>query len=329
VTEYTSPADQLLTIRDFLRYAISRFNQAGLAFGHGASTAFDDAAFLVLEGLKLPIDTLEPFLDARLLPEERKRLADLIEARVTTRKPTPYLLNRAYIQGVPFFVDERVIVPRSFIGELIHSEFFGGDDFALIEDLSSVETVLDLCTGSASLAILAAGVFESAEIDAVDLSPEALEVAKINVAEHGLGNRIELYEGDLFAPLGGKRYDLILTNPPYVDEIAMEELPEEYRHEPEMALASGLDGLDIVRRILDAAAAHLNPGGGMLCEIGAGREILEAEYPELDFFWLDTEESAGEVFWISAESLGVEETAAEDQDLADLADLDGGAPEDV
>jgi ribosomal protein L3 glutamine methyltransferase len=183
-----SPAEQLLTVRDFLRYAISRFNQAGLAFGHGASTAFDDAAYLVLEGLKLPIDTLEPFLDARLLPAERQRLADLIEARVTTRKPTPYLLNRAYIQGVPFFVDERVIVPRSFIGELIHSEFFGGEEFTLIDDLSSIETVLDLCTGSASLAILAAGVFENAEIDAVDLSPDALEVARINVAEHNLGN---------------------------------------------------------------------------------------------------------------------------------------------
>jgi len=329
LTESSAPADQLFTVRDFLRYAVSRFNQAGLAFGHGASTAFDDAAFLVLEGLKLPIDTLEPFLDARLLPEERTRLGELIEARVTTRKPTPYLLNRAYIQGVPFFVDERVIVPRSFIGELIHSDFFGGEEFTLIDDLSSVETVLDLCTGSASLAILAAGVFESAEIDAVDLSPDALEVAKINVAEHNLGNRIELYEGDLFAPLGDKRYDLILTNPPYVDEIAMEELPEEYRHEPVMALASGLDGLDIVRRILDAAAAHLNPGGGMLCEIGAGREILEAEYPHLDFFWLDTEESDGEVFWLSAESLGVEDTAVEDQDLADLEQLDGDAPEDV
>ena len=243
MTIETNAADQLVTIRDFLRYAISRFNQAGLAFGHGASTAFDDAAYLVLEGLKLPIDTLEPFLDARLMPDERRRLADLIEARVATRKPTPYLLNRAYIQGVPFYVDERVIVPRSFIGELIHSEFFGGDEFTLIEDLSSIETVLDLCTGSASLAILAAGVFENAEIDAVDLSPDALEVAKINVAEHGLGNRIELYEGDLFAPLGDKRYDLILTNPPYVDEIAMEELPEEYRHEPEMALASGLDAI--------------------------------------------------------------------------------------
>ena len=312
MTLESSPADQLVTIRDYLRYAISRFNQAGLAFGHGASTAFDDAAYLVLEGLKLPIDTLEPFLDARLMPDERKRLADLIEARITTRKPTPYLVKRAYIQGVPFYVDERVIVPRSFIGELLYSEFFGGDEFTLIEDLSSVETVLDLCTGSASLAILAADVFGNAEIDAVDLSPDALEVAKINVAEHGLGNRIELYEGDLFAPLGDKRYDLILTNPPYVDEIAMEELPEEYRHEPEMALASGLDGLDTVRRILEAAPAHLNPGGGILCEIGAGREIIEAEYPHLDFFWLDTDESEGEVFWLSAQSLGVANLDTED-----------------
>ncbi|MCX5496470.1 50S ribosomal protein L3 N(5)-glutamine methyltransferase [Kaistia dalseonensis] len=304
MTKEIAPADQLLTVRDFLRYAVSRFNSAGLAFGHGVSTALDDAAYLVLEGLKLPIDQLEPFLDARLLADERQHLAALIEARVTTRKPTPYLVKRAYVQGVPFYVDERVIVPRSFIGELLYSDVFGGDDFTVIEDLSSIETVLDLCTGSGAIAILAANVFENAEIDAVDLSPEALDVARINVDDHKLADRIELYEGDLFAPLDGKRYDLILTNPPYVDQVAMDELPPEYLHEPAMALGSGLDGLDIVRRILAEAGAHLNLGGGLLCEIGTGREILEAEYPDLDFLWLDTAESEGEVFWLSAESLG-------------------------
>ncbi len=304
MTEALTAADHLLTVRDFLRHAVSRFCSAGLAFGHGASDAFDEAAFMVLEGLKLPIDTLEPFLDARLLPDERARLAELIEARVTTRKPAAYLLKRAYVQGIPLYVDERVIVPRSFICELLVSDIVGGDDFTIIEDTGSVETVLDLCTGSGAIAILAAEVFENADIDAVDLSPDAIEVAKINVAEHGLEGRLSLIEGDLFAPLEGKTYDLILTNPPYVDEVAMEELPEEYRHEPAMALGSGLDGLDIVRRILAEAGAHLNPGGGLLCEIGAGREILEAEYPDLPFLWLDTEESEGEVFWLAAEALG-------------------------
>lgn len=310
MTEETTAADHLVTLRDFLRYAVSRFNAAGLAHGHGASTAFDEAAFLVLEGVKLPIDQLEPYLDARLLPTERRRLAELIEARVTTRKPAAYLLNRAYVQGIPLHVDERVIVPRSFIGELLYSELFGGEDFTLVEDTASIETVLDLCTGSGAIAILAANVFENAEIDAVDLSPDALDVARINLADLDLTGRIELYEGDLFAPLEGKTYDLILTNPPYVDAIAMEELPEEYRHEPAMALGSGLDGLDIIRRILADAPAHLNPGGGLLCEIGAGREILEAEYPDLEFLWLDTEESEGEVFWLSAEALGVPDASA-------------------
>ena len=305
-----TPAETLVTVRDFLRYAVSRFVEARLAFGHGASTAFDEAAYLVLEGLHLPIDELEPFLDARLLPEERERLAGLIEARVATRKPLAYLLRRAYQQGIPLYVDERVIVPRSFIGELLYSDLFGGDEFALVEDTSSVESVLDLCTGSGALAILAANVFENAEIDAVDLSPDALDVARINVGDQDLADRIELYEGDLFAPLGERTYDLILTNPPYVDGIAMDELPPEYRHEPAMALGSGLDGLDIVRRILADAPAHLNPGGGLLCEIGTGREILEAEFPDLEFLWLDTEESDGEVFWLPASALGVEDSSS-------------------
>ncbi len=299
-------AEHLLTLRDFLRYAVSRFGAAGLAHGHGASSAFDEAAYLLLEGLKLPIDQLEPFLDGRLLPEERRRLAGLIEARVSTRKPAAYLLKRAYVQGVPLYVDERVIVPRSFICELLFSELFGGEDFALVEDTGSIESVLDLCTGSGAIAVLAAEVFENADIDAVDLSPEALEVAAINVEDRGHGARISLIEGDLFAPLEGKTYDLILTNPPYVDAVAMDELPPEYRYEPAMALGSGLDGLDIVRRILAEAGAHLNPGGGLLCEIGAGREIVEAEYPDMPFLWLDTEESEGEVFWLPAEALGVQ-----------------------
>jgi ribosomal protein L3 glutamine methyltransferase len=294
------PAAELFTLRDFLRYAITRFETAGLVYGHGTTNAIDEAAFIVLEALRLPIDKLDPFLDARLLSEERRRLADLIDARVTTRKPAAYLLHKAYIRGMPFYVDERVIVPRSFIGELLFSGLFSGGDGALIDDADSIESVLDLCTGSASLAILAAQVFPNAQIDAVELSSDAMEVARRNVAETAEGARIELLQGDLFAPLGKRRYDLIITNPPYVDAEAMAALPPEYAQEPALALAGGPDGLDIVRRILREAPQHLHEGGGLLCEIGTGREILDAEFPDLPLLWLDTEESEGEVFWIAA-----------------------------
>ncbi|MFC7332632.1 50S ribosomal protein L3 N(5)-glutamine methyltransferase [Rhodocista pekingensis] len=296
-------AAELVTVRDFLRHAVSRFRSAGLVYGHGTTTAYDEAAFLVLETLQLPIDQLDPYLDAKLTPAERRLVAEIVEARVTTRKPAPYLTGRAYIQGVPFHVDERVIVPRSYIGELLFSDLFGGDGFTLVEDPTEVGRVLDLCTGSGCLAILAAGIFPDAMVDAVDLSPEALEVARINVAEAGLEDRVSLIQGDLFKPLKGRRYDVILTNPPYVSAEAMAELPPEYRHEPQMALGSGEDGLDIVRRILAEAHKHLTEEGGLLCEIGTGRAILEAEYPDTEFTWLETAESFGEVFWLTREQL--------------------------
>ncbi len=296
-------AAELLTVRDFVRHGVSRFTDAGLSFGHGTTNAHDEAVFMVLEGLKLPIDRLQPYLEARLTTPERRMLADLIETRVSTRKPASYLLNKAYIQGVPFHVDERVIVPRSYIGELLFTDLFGGDDFTLVEDPTAVETVLDLCTGSGCLAILAARIFPDAAVDAVDLSADALEVAKRNVADHGLEERITLFQGDLFKPLKGRAYDVILTNPPYVSAEAMAALPPEYRHEPAMALASGEDGLDIVRRILKEAPKHLTDDGGLLCELGTGRELLEAEYPEAEFLWLETAESFGEVFWITKEQL--------------------------
>jgi ribosomal protein L3 glutamine methyltransferase len=298
-------ADELVTIRDYWRYAISRFTAAKLSFGHGTMTATDDAAFLVLDSLDLPIDTLDPFLDARLTMAERRLLAERIEARVTTRKPSAYLTGRSYIQGIPFYVDERVIVPRSFIGEILFSEYddADGEESLYLPDPNEVESVVDICTGSGCLAILAARIFPNAEVDAVDLSPDALEVAKINVADHELEGRVTLHKGDLFEPLKGKTFDLIITNPPYVDHEEMAVLPEEYRTEPAMALDGGPDGLDIVRRLLTEAPKHLNPGGGMMCEIGTGRELLEEEFPDLDFFWLDTEESQGEVFWITAEAL--------------------------
>jgi ribosomal protein L3 glutamine methyltransferase len=302
MTDQPLPAE-LRSVRDFFRYAISRFNQAELVFAHGTTTALDEAAFIVLEGLHLPIDQLEPFLDARLVAAERQRLFGLIEARVTTRKPAAYLLNRAYVGGVPFYVDERVIVPRSFIGELMRSEIFADAEGALVADSGAVSRVLDLCTGSGCLAILAAQMFPNAAIDAVDLSPAALEVAQHNVAHFGLGEQIELIKGDLFKPLERRSYDLIITNPPYVGEAVMGALPPEFAHEPAMALDGGPDGFDIVRRILADAAAYLNPDGGLICEIGEDRDVLEAEFPHLPFLWLDTQDSAGEVFWLGAADL--------------------------
>lgn len=296
-------APELVTLRDFLRYATSRFTQARLAYGHGTTNAFDEAAFMVLEGLHLPIDRLEPFLDARLTEPERAQLAQLIETRIRTRKPASYLLQKAYIGGVGFHVDERVIVPRSFIGELLQSGAVAGAEHSLVADEQSIGRVLDLCTGSGCLAILAAMNFPDATVDAVDLSADALDVARINVAEYGLQDQIELLRGDLFEPVAERRYDLILSNPPYVDADGMANLPPEYRHEPVMALESGADGLDAVRRILAGAARHLEPQGGLLCEIGRGRDLLVEAYPSLDFHWLNTAESEGEVFWLSAASL--------------------------
>ncbi len=206
------------------------------------------------------------------------------------------------MRGLPFYVDERVIVPRSFIGELLDSHF-GGEDASLIDEPAQIGSVLDLCTGSGCLAILAARHFPNAEVDAVDISKDALAVAARNVGDHGLEGQIELYRGDLFEPLGDKRYDLIISNPPYVDEAGMASLPRECRAEPKLAFDGGADGLDIVRRILDEAGKHLTPGGGLLCEIGRGRDNLEAAYPQLPLLWLDTEDSEGEVFWIAASDL--------------------------
>ncbi len=291
------------TLRDFFRYAISRFNAAELVYGHGTDNAVDEAAFILLEALHLPVDRLEPFLDARLAAEEKQRIADLIEARITSRKPAAYLLGRTYLKGVPFLVEDGVIVPRSFIGELLMSDALQGDG-GLIEEPAEIETILDLCTGGGSLAVLAAMAFPHAQIDAVDLSRQALALAKRNIALHHMDEQISLYEGDLYKPLGKRRYDLIITNPPYVTAASVAAFPPEYKAEPVLAHLGGEDGLDIVRKIIAQAPKHLTPHGALLCEIGAGRATFEAEFPDLPVLWLDTDASEGEVFWLKAEELG-------------------------
>lgn len=293
-------ADELISVRDLLRYAVSRFNAAQLTYGHGTGNALDEAAFLTLEGLHLPVDDINPWLDARLTLEERRRLIGLYDARIETRKPAPYLVGKAYIQGIPFRVDERVIVPRSFIAELLLGGELGPDRLGLIPDPELIGSALDLCTGSGCLAIIAAMCLPNAEIDAVDLSPDALEVAALNVADHNAGDQVRLLQGDLFGAVGDGTYDLIITNPPYVAAAEVEAFPPEYASEPTMAHLGGEDGLDLVRRILAEAGEHLNPDGGLICEIGTGRELLEESFPELPFLWLDTEQSEGEVFWLSA-----------------------------
>jgi ribosomal protein L3 glutamine methyltransferase len=298
-------AGELCTLLDFLRYATSRFGEAKLAFAHGTTDPVAEAAFLICETLHLHPDRFEAFATARVTAREAKAICEVIERRIATRKPAAYLVNKIYMRGLPFYVDERVIVPRSFIGELLDSHFGENeeDGGALIDDPAEIETVLDLCTGSGCLAILAAGHFPNAHIDAVDISKDALEVAARNVADHGLEQRVKLHRGDLFGPLTGKRYDLIISNPPYVDAQGMADLPRECRAEPKLAFDGGPDGLAIVRRILNEAPSYLAPQGKLLCEIGRGREPLEAAFPHLPLLWLDTEDSEGEVFWISAADL--------------------------
>lgn len=285
----------LVTLGDFFRLAVRRFRAARLAYGHGTTNAVDEAAFMMLEALRLPIHRIDPWLDLVPTPAEKARLLTLIDARIALRMPAPYLLGAAYMQGVRFQIDRRALIPRSFIGDLLA----GG---AL--PAARPHRILDLCTGSGCLAILAALAFPRARIDAVDLSAGALALARRNVAAHRLGDRITLHRGDLFRPLRDQRYDLIISNPPYVDAGGMAKLPPEFRREPRLALAAGDDGLDLVRRILAEVPRYLTKSGGLVCEIGRGRKPLEAAYPRLPFLWLDTELGDGEVFWISRADLG-------------------------
>jgi ribosomal protein L3 glutamine methyltransferase len=280
---------ELYTLRDWLRYAVSTFTEAGLTFGHGSENAYDEAAYLILHTLHLPLDTLEPFLDANLTAQEKASLLELLKRRVEQKIPAAYLTHEAWLGEFKFFVDERVIVPRSFIAELLRERLF-----PWVADADNTTMVLDLCTGSGCLAILAAHAFPNAIVDAVDLSSDALQVAQHNVADYHLLERINLIQSDMFGLLFGKKYDIIISNPPYVDAVSVAALPAEYLHEPKLALGSGTDGLDATREILEHAAEHLTPHGILIVEIGHNRDALEAAYPDLPFTWLEV--SAGDQF---------------------------------
>ena len=286
------------TVRDLLRFAVSRFRAAKLSFGHGTANAYDEATYLILHTLHLPLDMLEPFLDARLLDAELTAVLEIIERRATQRLPAAYLTGEAWMHGYRFAVDERVIVPRSLLGELLAQQlrpWVGEDD--------DIDAVLELCTGSGCLAVLAADAFPDAAIDAVDISTDALEVARLNVSDYDLGDRISLFAGDLYAPLPPRRYQVILSNPPYVNRAAMDALPAEYRHEPRIALAGGEDGMDIVRRIVGEARQWLLDDGILIVEIGNERPRVEAAFGGLNLTWLTTSAGDDAVFLIRAVDL--------------------------
>jgi ribosomal protein L3 glutamine methyltransferase len=288
----------LRSLRDVLRYAVTRFNERPIFFGHGQLDAFDEAALLVTRAMKLPLERMEVFLDAFLTHAEINSLIELIERRVKKRVPVAYLLGEAWLQGYRFCVDSRVIIPRSFIAELLKDQLA-----PWVADPGAVRSVLDLCTGSGCLAVIAADLFTNAKVDAIDISVDALAVAARNVEDYDLGDRVRVTESDLFQSLGASRYDLILCNPPYVTDQALSKLPREYSHEPTLALAGGPDGLDVVRRVVAEAHAHLNPQGLLVVEVGDGRAAVEHEYPRLPLIWATTSAGDDMVFVARAEDL--------------------------
>ncbi len=290
-------AGALRTVRDLLRFAVSRFSQASLAFGHGTDNAYDEAAYLILHTLHLPLDHLEPFLDARLTDTEIAQVLAILQRRAVERIPAAYLTHEAWLGDFRFFVDPRVIVPRSHIAALL------GNLEPWIPDATKVKRALDLCTGSACLAILLAHAFPSAHVDAIDISADALSVAMLNVETYGLSARIRVLQSDLYAALEDGRYDIIVSNPPYVTQAAMHALPAEYRHEPAVALAGGEDGLDVVRSIVLGAKRHLNRNGVLIVEVGDGRAAVEAAFPELPFTWPEMDAGSDRVFLLERAQL--------------------------
>lgn len=297
------------TIRSTIDWAAEQFAGADLVFGHGTDNPSDEAAFLVLEVLGISFDEFDHSANVELTASQWALIAKLVESRIADRTPAAYLIGKAYIKGWAFRADERALIPRSFIGELL-ADAIGGGAFPLID--RNPRSILELGAGSASLAILAALAFPDADIDGVDISADALGLAAENVADYGLSARVHLLRGDLYRPVAGRRYDLIISNPPYVDAIAMEALPKEYRHEPTLALAGGPDGLDLVRTIIAGAADHLTDIGGLVCEVGTGQRRLMEYFPDLDFMWLATETSDGEVFWLDAGSAPISEAVGLD-----------------
>ena len=298
MNSYSNLTEELLTIRDWLRFTVSRFEESDVFFGHGTDNSYDEAVWLVMSALHLPMDTLENFVDARITEQERNHLAHLIERRITEHTPTAYLVNEAWLQGFKFYVDERVIVPRSFIAELLVSDLS-----PWIEYPEMIESAADICTGSGCLGILLANSFPNATIDVIDISLDAIEVANINIANYGLQEQITAIESDMFTELQGKTYDLIISNPPYVDAPSMASLPAEYQREPQLALGSGHDGLDHTHTILREASKYLNDDGLLIVEIGHNRDALLEAYPNVQFVWLEVSSGDEFVFLLSKHQL--------------------------
>lgn len=289
---------QFHTIRDLLRYGVTRLNQAGAFFGHGSATAYDEAAYLILHTLHLPLDMLDPFLDARLIESEIHSVVEILDRRARLRVPAAYLTQEAWLGESRFYVDDRVIVPRSFLAELIPGQFS-----PWVEKPEKVNHILDMCTGSGCLAILLALAFPDAAVDAVDVSADALAVSARNVKDYALESRVHLIESDAFNALKDRRYDLIISNPPYVDQASMSKLPKEYRQEPELALAGGADGLDFVKKLLRQSRGHLARGGYLVVELGHNRTVLEKTFPDMPFTWVSVSGGDDLVFLLGQDQL--------------------------
>ncbi len=308
MTNNNTAINELITIRDWIRFAVSEFEASDIFYGHGTDNAYDEAVWLTMSALHLPMDTLENFLDARLITSERTKLAGFITQRITEHTPTAYLVKEAWLQGLKFYVDERVLIPRSFIAELLNNDSNTSDsgNWSLspwIEYPEMVESAADLCTGSGCLSVLLAAAFPNAAIDAIDISQDAIDVANINIENYGLEAQITAIKSHMFQALKGKKYDVIISNPPYVDAPSMTALPAEYQNEPQIALGSGVAGLDHTHTILREAANHLNDDGILIVEIGHNREALEAAYPNIIFNWLDVSSGNEFVFLLTKSQL--------------------------